>query len=412
MMPCRPRSGQGENNMRLLVSSCARLFKTEDGKIYTPAVYGYEFYQRYLQVFDEVTVVGFCDTVSQEQTQGMLLVSGDRLRVFEVPYPHGEWDYIRKRGKIVRSLKHALDDCDAALLRVPETLCFLLMEKLVRQNKIPWAVEVIADPLNLYSKVSCPSKYRLVYKFWYHLQMRRACHYAHGTSYVTKFGLQEHYPPNLKPADHFTAHYTDTDIHMDEEIPAREFPEGRPIRMVHVAVSVGGFAKGHKETLESFSQMVKSGMDVELTLVGGGELAESNQRILDDPDVAQRIRFTGKLTPGQVFEELDRADVFFFPSYNEGLPRVVIEAMSRGLPVIATDIPGHRELLQPEYLVPVRNSAALVTAMEKLLQKPAYETASRRSLEKAKEYDFAVIREKRNGFYSQLRKMQKKGSNI
>ena len=90
-------------------------------------------------------------------------------------------------------------------------------------------------------------------------------------------------------------------------------------------------------------------------------------------------------------------------SYNEGLPRVVIEAMSRGLPVIATDIPGHRELVEKKFLAPVKNSEALYQIANKMLTNAeVYEKASLRNLEKAKEYDIKLIEKKRTDFYREL----------
>lgn len=392
--------------MKLLVSSCARLFKTPDGLVYTPVAYGYDFYKRYLQVFDEVCVAGFTDNVSEDEVKGMLLVSGEHLSVYEVPYPHGEWDYILKRFEIVRSVRNIMEGCDAALLRVPETLCFLIMERLIRGKK-PWAIEVISDPLNLYTKKNgCPSKYRDVYRIWYTHKLRRACKYANGTSYVTEFGLQAHFPPNLKPKNHFTTFYTDTNITIDNTVKPRTFPEGRTIRLVHIAVSIAGYPKGHKEAIAALHEMLSAGMDVELTLVGGGELAQGNQDFIKANHLASHIRYTGKLVPQQVMEELDRADVFFFPSYNEGLPRVVVEAMSRALPVIATDIPAHHELVESEFLAPVRESHPLFEIAHRLLSnKEEYEQTSRRNLEKAKEYDFSIINQKRVDFYSKLREL-------
>lgn len=66
---------------------------------------------------------------------------------------------------------------------------------------------------------------------------------------------------------------------------------------------------------------------------------------------------------------LRAADVFVLPTYREGLPRSVIEAMATGLPVIATDIPACRELVEPGrtgLLVPPRDPRALAQAIEQL----------------------------------------------
>ena len=67
------------------------------------------------------------------------------------------------------------------------------------------------------------------------------------------------------------------------------------------------------------------------------------------------------------------AAVYVLPSYREGMPRSVLEAMSMGRPVITTDVPGCRETVIEGvngYLVPVKNSAALAEAMERFILEP------------------------------------------
>jgi len=386
----------------LLVSSCARLFKTPNGDVYTPVAYGYDFYKRYLNVFDEVCVLGFCDTIDETRAEQMLKVTGNGVSVSEITYPHGEWDYIRKKRRIIKEVNQIVDKSSAILLRVPETLCFIVMNRAIRK-KIPFSIEVVSDPLNLYTRATCPSKYRLVYKIWYYLQLRRASYYANGTSYVTKFELQKHYPPNLTKENHFTSFYTDTNISIPKDIQPRKFPAQKKVRLIHISVLINGFAKGHKEAIECLSKLIDNGINAELVLVGEGELDKANIEFIDKNNLKDYIHFTGKLKTKQVIEELDKADIFLFPSYNEGLPRVVIEAMSRALPVIATDIPGHRELLDKEFLAPVKDSQALFNIAKKMINNPDYyEMASQRNIEKAREYDIEIIEKKRNDFYKKL----------
>ncbi len=64
------------------------------------------------------------------------------------------------------------------------------------------------------------------------------------------------------------------------------------------------------------------------------------------PDVRDRVVFTGEVPWDDVPQYLAAADIFVFPSRFEGLPNAVIEAMSAGLPVVASDIPPHRELVR------------------------------------------------------------------
>jgi glycosyltransferase involved in cell wall biosynthesis len=85
---------------------------------------------------------------------------------------------------------------------------------------------------------------------------------------------------------------------------------------------------------------------------------------------------------------LRQAHVVCLPSYREGLPTILIEAAAAGLPLVATDVPGCREVVQPGVnglLVPPRDAAALASALRALIDSPAlrakYGQASRRLAE-------------------------------
>ena len=71
-------------------------------------------------------------------------------------------------------------------------------------------------------------------------------------------------------------------------------------------------------------------------------------------------------------ETLNKVDIMVLPSYyREGIPKVLIEALSKGLPVITTDNVGCRETVEDGkngYMIPVKDVVALSTAMEKIIQ--------------------------------------------
>jgi len=74
-----------------------------------------------------------------------------------------------------------------------------------------------------------------------------------------------------------------------------------------------------------------------------------------------------------VSEVLRVADALILPSYSEGIPRVLMEACAAGVPTIATDISGIRELIRHEYnglLVPVADRANLAKAIERVYEAP------------------------------------------
>jgi len=113
--------------------------------------------------------------------------------------------------------------------------------------------------------------------------------------------------------------------------------------------------------------------DAQFWLVGG---RDSNPRAIGVAEVhawerAGTIRYFGETADVRPF--LSRASVFVLPSYREGTPRTVLEAMAVGLPIVTTDVPGCRETVVDGvngFLVPARDARCLAEAMCKFVTAP------------------------------------------
>jgi glycosyltransferase involved in cell wall biosynthesis len=117
---------------------------------------------------------------------------------------------------------------------------------------------------------------------------------------------------------------------------------------------------------------------VRLVVVGDGPLRGALGALAEELGVAGRVRFAGTLSAREVRRELRRADVFVLNSSYEGLPHVVLEAMSERTPVVATDAGGTGELVrhgETGLLVPVGDDAALRGAIQRLLGDPGLREA-------------------------------------
>ena len=105
--------------------------------------------------------------------------------------------------------------------------------------------------------------------------------------------------------------------------------------------------KGHDTAVEAFSKIKNKYSDIDIKLVfAGKDFINGEIEILAKKnEVTKDIFFLGFCDPNQVRHILDTTDIFILPSMQEGLPTVVLEAMSYGLPVIATDVGGTSELI-------------------------------------------------------------------
>lgn len=144
------------------------------------------------------------------------------------------------------------------------------------------------------------------------------------------------------------------------------------------------FQKGQKYLLEAYARLVRRRPKTKLLLVGrNGNASTDLERLHSELELQDRVRFLGYRD--DVSEVLAGSDLFVFPSLYEGQGGALVEAMALGLPVIATDLPSTREVVEENgnaLLVPVQSSHGLAEAMERLLEDPARMSAfGRRSSE-------------------------------
>jgi glycosyltransferase involved in cell wall biosynthesis len=116
--------------------------------------------------------------------------------------------------------------------------------------------------------------------------------------------------------------------------------------------------------------MVLRGRDFELVLAGDGEMRPQLERLIVEYRLQASVRITGWVSGDEVKALLLRSRALILPSFAEGLPVVVMEAMALARPVIATHIAGIPELVrhgQDGWMVPAGDCAALVQAWSELL---------------------------------------------
>jgi colanic acid/amylovoran biosynthesis glycosyltransferase len=124
-----------------------------------------------------------------------------------------------------------------------------------------------------------------------------------------------------------------------DERPARE-----DLRILYVGTLLG--RKGQPVLLEALAGLRRRGVAAHVTLVGGGPERDALEALARRLGVAEDVTFTGGLGHDDVREQYNRADVFCLPSFAEGQPVVLMEAMAARLPVVSTWIAGTSELVE------------------------------------------------------------------
>ncbi len=129
--------------------------------------------------------------------------------------------------------------------------------------------------------------------------------------------------------------------------------------------------KGHLVLVEAAARLAAEGRRFELVLVGDGPLRARVEEAIAREGLGERVRLAGWMSAADVCTEIERARALVLPSFAEGLPVVIMEALALGRPVIATAVAGVPELVEPGssgWVVPAGSSEALASAMRAALE--------------------------------------------
>ena len=132
--------------------------------------------------------------------------------------------------------------------------------------------------------------------------------------------------------------------------------------------------KGADYLIRAVEQLIRNAQaDIELVIVGDGPEEPALRQLTQQLSLTQRVHFAGWVGRDDMPGHYRSADLFVLPSFEEGMPNVVLEALACGLPVIATNIYGNRELVTHGHnglLIPPGDSEALAQALLTLTREP------------------------------------------
>lgn len=162
--------------------------------------------------------------------------------------------------------------------------------------------------------------------------------------------------------------------------------EGEPLRFVFVGWMIK--EKGIFEILAALEMLLKE-YRFSFTFIGGGTLLDSVREKVSISEWGDNVQVSGWQSPEQIDLALSSAHVFVLPSYAEGFPMSLIEAMTKGLPAICTNVGAISDSLHNGvngFLIPPEDVHALKNAMEFYICNPdAVYTHSSATLEIVRE---------------------------
>ena len=352
-------------------------------------------FQRYIDLFGEVSVFA---TVRPARRNDDGLVNEHskvtNVRLSLVEKRNNLFHIFKSRHK----LKTLISEHDCVIVRMP-SIYSIFATRYARMFEKPYLIELVGCPWDALWNHGWKGKmFAPVMWFATRLMVKRASYVV----YVTDDFLQQRYPCDgevIGCSDVALLSFDETVLQRRLQKISR-LKRNDPIRLG----TVGSYSvryKGQQDVIKAISLLNRKGYNFEYHLVGSGDnsyLASVAKR----HGVEDRVIFAGPLPHEKVFQFLDDIDIYVQPSRHEGLPRALIEALSRGCPAIGAKVGGIAELLSFEFLFPKRSVSALCRLLVHTSKKETMMHAATRNFNKAKDYDSRLLNDKRKEFYEKF----------
>lgn len=390
---------------RLLFVHDHRFYRDASGAVLTSGSLPAAVWKRYLKHFDEVRVVGRDGGPVPANVNYTL--SSHPAVTFDLLPGISYSQLVRGARQAREHIRSSLAGCDAAIIRLPSELGFIAAAECRRMGK-PYAVEMVGCAWDAMRNHG--SRRARIYAPLFFARTRRALRQAPLVLYVTTTWLQGRYPTRGYA-------YAASDVEIaplsDQDSRARQarlsaIANGEPPVLGTVA-SLRIRSKGIQTALAALDLLRKQGLEFRYRVLGGGD-ASPWIALAERHGVGDLVSFDGVRPAGVgVREWLNGIDIHLQPSFQEGLPRATVEAMSAGAACIGSTCGGIPELLPPGRLHQPGDVAALADRIHHLATDPeAVADASARDLDASRAFQPERLAAIRSDFLAELhRKVEK-----
>lgn len=308
---------------------------------------------------------------------------------------------LREIGQVASAISKIVKRADCVIARLPSVIGLLSAAASVRHGK-PLAVEVVGNAweANIYhgariGPIIAPIE---------HLICKAFVKRAKISIYITTDYLQRVYPTK----GHV---FVCPNVQIDEIVPADRV-KGRLVKSASskwifgLVGSLDVSYKGHETAITALAKLKQSlpQADLRLQFAGGGDPARW-ERLAIAAGVSENVDFLGTISPGEPMRRwYDSVDIVMQPSQVEAQGRAIIEAMSRGKPVVATRTGGIPELISEDCLVRVADANELAERTSALVRNSAhYEAIALRNLTASRAFLKPAIERQRKKAFDCLR---------
>ena len=379
-----------------------KIAQDSNGNYYTGSAFSQAVFDRYLQVFDHITLLMRKADVDPDDTETlsrMNKLNAERIDVVILPNLTASiknYLSLKLRREFRKIVIANITPDRAVIIRAPSS-SGTIAAKHCRKIGKPYLAEAVGCPWDSLWNHSLRGKL-LAAKSW--LQMRFCMKHASRAVYVTDEFLQRRYPTRGKSAPISDVELRPADgAVLEKRLEKIARHDGRTVIGTAAAVNVA--FKGQRFVIEALARLKAQGRtDFEYRLAGGGDSSRL-RALAEKRGVSDQVVFEGSLPHDRMFDWLDGLDLYIQPSLQEGMPRALIEAMSRALPAFGSRIGGMPELLGGSAIFPAKDTAAIADMLA-ALGKDSMSAMARANFARAADFEKAKLEKRRFDFYREF----------
>lgn len=373
------------------------VFSENNGVVYSTGGLPSAVWERYLIGNNKLKVFG-----RKSLTLGNIKSSKKDVEFFFSKHYHSPIDFFFNKTNITIELTALIKKSDSIIIRLPSFLG-LIAQGICKELDKPYAIEVVGnafDALYHYGNIQGKLIAHIIHRKTY-----KAIKQSKHTIYVTEKYLQ-----NIYPNINYTSYASNVHISNDtsENVLIKRLAKTESLdikKQIHCG-TIGNLEvkyKGYEIMFKAIKYLkVKYNMNILYKIAGGGDSSYLEKLVLKY-DISNNVTFVGLLNRSEIFDFIDSLDIYSHPALLEGLPRSVVEVMSRACPAVTSNVGGIPELIDNEFMHNPKDYKKLAHDINKLIFSPEkIKEQSERNFEKAKKYSGDILSKQRKIFWDKF----------
>lgn len=360
-----------------------------EGLYYSNGLPATTWEERYLNIFDSMIVLGRCINVTD--VKGKSLSCTDRVKFHCTKIGLKPIEYFTKRKELEMYIEEEVMKADFVICRL--AYFGAIAAKYAEKYHKPYVCEVVGSAWDDNWNYSLKGKLVAPY---FEYMVKKTVKKSKYTIYVTQDYLQKEYPTKGHAIG-----ISNVDIKsMDDSVLEKRLEKISKTDVKNLTLctlaAVDVKYKGQEYVLKAMKKLKEQAVHIQYIMIGSGNQSYLKNKAFE-LGVLNDVIFTGAIEHSKVFDYLDDVDIYIQPSLQEGLPRAMIEALSRGLPAIGFKTAGIPELIAEEYVCRKKSVKDICDCLLRTNKKKLTDTAEK-NFDCAKTFLFSSLNKKREDF--------------